>query len=143
MIKTEEKKIDDMEVAVTQFPARFGFKMQARLLKVFGPVIGKMLGGADLKKGADADVNLDKLSEAIELLFKSMDEDGAMKLIMDLLQSTRINGQEVNDSSFDSIFPGKYSTLFKIVGYVLEVNYGSFFGESSIGKMVKSVVPTK
>jgi len=143
MIKTEEKKIDDMEVAVTQFPARFGFKMQARLLKVFGPVIGKMLGGADLKKGADADVNLDKLSEAIELLFKSMDEDGAMKLIMDLLQSTRINGQEVNDGSFDSIFPGKYSTLFKIVGYVLEVNYGSFFGESSIGKMVKSVVPTK
>jgi len=88
-------------------------------------------------------VNLDKLSEAIELLFKSMDEDGAMKLIMDLLQSTRINGQEVNDGSFDSIFPGKYSTLFKIVGYVLEVNYGSFFGESSIGKMVKSVVPTK
>ena len=143
MIKTEEKKIDDMEVAVTQFPARFGFKMQARLLKVFGPVIGKMLGGADLKKGADADVNLDKLSEAIELLFKSMDEDRAMKLIMDLLQSTRINGQEVNDGSFDSIFPGKYSTLFKIVGYVLEVNYGSFFGESSIGKMVKSVVPTK
>jgi len=141
MIKTEEKKIDDLDVAVTQFPARFGFKMQARLLKVFGPVISKMLSGADLKSlrhGLDSDIKLDMLAEAIETLFKSMDEDGAMKLIMDLLQSTRINGQEINDASFDSLFPGKYSTLFKVIGYVLEVNFGSFLGGSSIGKMVKS-----
>jgi hypothetical protein len=146
MIKTEEKKIDDLDVAVTQFPARFGFKMQARLLKVFGPVIGKMLSGADLnnvKQGLDTDIKLDMLADAIELLFKSMDEDSAMKLVMDLLQSTRIGGQEINDVTFDNIFPGKYSTLFKVIGYVLEVNFGSFLGGSSIGKMVKSAVLTK
>jgi len=144
MVDKKEKKIDGMEVMVTQFPARFGFKMQAKLVKIFGPVIGVLLGGTegDTDKILDSNLDAEKLAGAIAKLFDSVDENEALALVLQLMQTTRINGQEVNETSFDSLFPGKYQTMYKVLGFVLEVNYGSFFGEGGIGKAMKKLSPT-
>jgi len=143
MVDNKEKEIDEMKVSVTQFPARFGFKMQAKLLKIFGPVIGTVLSGNDVStSGLDSTVSMDKLADAVRILFDVIDEDKALALVLELLQSTRINGQEVNEATFDALFPGKYATMYKILGFVLEVNYGSFFGEGGIGKKVAGLVQT-
>ena len=144
MVDNKEKEIEGMKVNVTQFPARFGFKMQAKLLRIFGPVIGTVLSGNDISKGVmNSDVSMGNLSEAIKRLFEVLDEDKSLALVLDLLQQTRIDGQEVNEGTFDTLFPGKYLALYKILGFVLEVNYGSFFGEGGIGRKVVGLVQTK
>jgi hypothetical protein len=142
MIESKEKEIDEMKITVSQFPARAGFKMQARLVKLFAPFVGEIIGGIKTKKEQklmESDVDLSKIPNAVKELFEHLDEDSAMQLVFDLLQLTKVNGQDVNEETFDLMFPGKYLTLYKIIGFVLEVNYGSFFGKSGIGQVFKKM----
>ena len=145
MLEPKEKVIDEFKVMVTSFPARYGFKLQAKLLRIFGPVIGELVSGMKGKKesASETDVNLSGLSTSIEKLFDSLDEDKAEKLVFELLQSTRINGQEVTATVFDEVFQERYDTLYKTIGFVLEVNYGSFFGKSGIGQALKNLTHQK
>lgn len=147
MIQTKEKEIDGLKVAVSEFPARFGFKMQTRLTMIFGPALGTLLSGLEAKTGSalDGEFNLDKLPGALESLFSRMNEDKAMDLVLEILKSTRIDGVEVTNQSFDLVFAGKYHTMYKVLWFVLEVNYGGFFGEGGIGEALKRLrtIPPK
>jgi hypothetical protein len=147
MIESKEKEINGKKVIVGEFPGRYCFKMQAKLVRLFGPVLGELLSGfkgkGDIKNLSDAlssDFDLNKISDAIRVLFEKLDEDSAQVLIFELLKTTKVDGEDAwNEAVFDRIFSGNLVTLYKIVGFVLEVNFSSFFGEGGIGKAIQGV----
>lgn len=143
MYQTKERTIDDLKVTVTEWPARKAFKMKVRLLKIFGPVLAEIISGMKSKAGAsvlDSDFDLSKFGSAIEKLTATMSEDDLLKMVFELTSSTRINNQEITEDTFDMVFAGKMHTIYKILGMVLEVNFGSFLGMSGIGKVFQSTV---
>lgn len=144
MLETKERDIDGMKVNVTQFPARYGFKLQAKLAKIFGPVIGELFSGVkgNVKNFTESDLDMSKISDAIRVLFEKLDENSAETLVFELTKSTKVDGTDIDDKSFDLIFPGKYASLYKIIFFVLEVNYGSFFGLRGIGEAIKKFQTT-
>lgn len=147
MIESKDKKIDDLNVTVTQFGARRGLKLKVKLLKIFGPALVKMVEGLDLgsdkKFTLENDVDLDKLGDGVKLLFERVDEDQTLALVEEILADTKISTPDGKITSediakvFDMVFSGNYLTMYKVVGFALEVNYGSFFGEGGIGKIAK------
>ncbi len=144
MVENKEKKIDEFTVCVTQFPARAGWKMHAKLIRIFGPVIGSLIAGNDINAGSlentlDSDFDLSGLGTSLEKLFGELDENTSLALVFELFNCTRIDGQEISEESFDLLFAGKYLSIYKILGFVLEVNYGSFFGENDIGTLLKKL----
>lgn len=134
MIETKEKTIDGRKITVTQFPGRRGLKLKTKLAKLLGPSIFTALksvsGKGDL---LDKDVNLETAGEAIEKLLEKVDENSWENLIFELLSMTRINSQEITAELFDAEFAGSFVTLYKIVAFVLEVNYKDFLGLTGIG----------
>ena len=131
------KDIDGKEVSVTQFPGTEGLKILTKLSKLVGPVIGGALGIS----GSVADVDTsdpDFLPRIVTDLFSSIEEDDTVRLIHRMLRDTRVGGVEIM-SDFDMMIGGNYPFLFKLLGYVLEVNYGNFF-EGSLGKKVSQAV---
>lgn len=127
MRKTQNKDIDGHDWLVTQFPAGEGIKLLTTLTRLIGPTIAGLAG--DVKKPSDlANMKLDSkvLQIAVEQLASKLDEDNTLDLVKRLLAGTRKDGEEVVPT-FDVAFQGEYLTLFKVLGFVLKVNYSSFF----------------
>lgn len=144
MIQTKEKTIDGKLIAVTQFPARHGFKIKARLAKLLGPALASAAAavqGGNKGSLLEADVDIAALGAAVSTLVASLDSDSTLDLVMGMLTSTRMDGKEVTDSVFDMEFAGNYATLYKVLAFVVEVNYGDFFGKGGIGNLVDKVSP--
>jgi hypothetical protein len=55
---------------------------------------------------------------------------------LELLQLTRIDGKEINEAVFDSEFAGNLFFMYKVIFFVIEVNYKDFFDKSGIGKIL-------
>ena len=147
MIDTEEREIEGLKVSVTQFPGRFGNGMKIRLFKIFGPVIGELFSGVKGTRSADgkvglskADLDLSKISGAIQKLFEHLDEESSYKLQMDLMQSTRVDGKEMDEAVYNDVFAGNYGALYKILFFVIEFNFKSVFGKGDIGKVLKGLM---
>lgn len=145
MIEKKEKQIDDLKVLVVQFGARRGLKLKIKLLKMFGAPLLQMINGLGLKTSEinteiksimEQDVDLGGLAEGLNSLFSKVNEDQAEQLIMEILSSTFINDQECT-KVFDEVFSGDYLTMYKVIGFALEANFGSFFGKSGIGTLTK------
>lgn len=128
MIETSTKSIDGIEFAVTQFPARRGMQMQARLAKILGPIVGGLAGALE---GAEANENIGKALAGLAAL----NADEFATLALDLLASTRMEGREITSGVFDMEFAGKYDTLYKALAYVVQVNFGSLFKLGDIGSL--------
>lgn len=139
-VRNIEKQIDGVSVSVTRFLGIEGFKIKTKLIKLLGPSLGELAGGA---AGAasilDVDLSSGFLARAVNTLCEKLDENDSLNFIMRMLRSsgTRINGQEINDAVFNDIFSGNYVLLYKIVYLIVEENYGSFFGEGGIGKALE------
>lgn len=125
MIETKEKVIGDNTYAVTQMPALRAVKMQARLLRLVGPCIGALIA-AD-PKNPDA-----SLPMAISMLADKLDEATFEKLVLDLVQGVRCNGVEMTRGLLDLDFAGKLNDLYRVLQFVLEVNFSDFFLEGGI-----------
>jgi len=135
MIETKEKTIDGRKITVTQFPGRRGLKLKTRLAKLLGPTIFTALKSVSGKSEniLDKDINLETAAGAIEKLLERIDENIWEALVFELLSMTRINGQEVTSEIFDVEFAGSFVTLYKILAFILEVNYKDFLGLTGIG----------
>lgn len=136
MVEAKDKIIDEFKVIVTEWPARKAFKMKLKLTKILGPSVAEIFSGLDRKTAEsvmNSNIDISKVGKAIEMLFEKMDEDQILSLIFEMLSSTRVNNLEINDQSFDDLFKGKLQSVYKILGFVVEVNFGSFFGSSGIG----------
>jgi len=135
MIETKDKTIDNRVVTVTQFPGRRALFFKTRLIKLIGPSVTQLFTG----KGLDLNIDLVIVAKALDKLAENLKEDEYVKFVLELLQFTRLDGQEINDSVFDNEFAGNLLLMYKILWFTLEVNYGSFFGQSGIGKILSAI----
>jgi len=134
MIDSKEKQIDERSVSVTQFPARIGLKIKLRIAKMIAPGLASATG--ILQSGLEADFDSKVLAYAVGQLVDSMGNDATVDFIVkELMQGTRLDDKEINDAVFDMEFAGNYGLLYKILAFVLEVNYGSFFESLNIGQL--------
>lgn len=141
-IETRKKTIGEHEVAVTQLPARRAIKLKIRLINIFGPAIGELLGSVENVKGStlmDADINGSTLSAGFTQLAKAVDPDLMVALMEQLFQAVRIDGKEFNWEIADMEFAGDLGRLYEIAFFVLRVNFESFFVNGRIGTILSSL----
>jgi hypothetical protein len=136
MIQTKEKIIDGKTIMVTQFAGRRAVEYKARLIKLLGSSFARLFT-ADMKFAFSA------FTEAIDALTDRIQPGELVNFMQELLQSSRIEGKEITATIFDSEFAGNMPLLYKILWFVLEVNYGSFFGEAGIGKALSGFIKPK
>ncbi len=132
MIETKEKQIDGHTYAVTQFPGRRAFKIKTAILLKLGPALAVSLAGA---QGSGADLNIASIASALEKITMSSDE--FLDLVLELISQTRRDGKEITPEVFDLEFAGNLQTVYKVAAFVLEANFGNFFGSGGIGKLTE------
>lgn len=139
MIATRDKLINGHTYSVTQFPARHAFMLKARLAKLLGPALAEILAslnGVSKESILSADIDLSAISAALNKLLGAVDEQSTMDLILKLLSCTRMDGKEITEQLFDIEFAGNLSDVYKVLAFVIEVNYGDFFGSNGIGNLI-------
>lgn len=130
-IQTREKEIEGAVYTVTQLTARRALRLKAKLIKMLGPVVAQIFITAS-EKSADIEKK-DNIVKAIELLGGNLDEISFENIIVELLQGVRKDGVELQPAIIDLEFAGDLVTLYKVIWFVLEANYGSFFTMLGIG----------
>lgn len=130
MTKTERKSIDGIDVEVTQLTAMKSLRMFHRLATAVGPAFGELMGALGGRKNAlDAELDPRALGLAVSKLCMSVSADDLESITRELLETARvhINGQQGRlMDQFELLFQGKLPTLFKVLAFALQVNYGSF-----------------
>jgi hypothetical protein len=133
-LKTEEKEIDGSLYTVTSYSGRESLKIKKTLMRLFAPVIPvlvKVLGQISKDTSVtDMDVNdLDftSIGKAITELLDQLTEDEYVDLVLRLLRSTRRDNREITGEYFDLHFAGNLTTLYKVLFFVIQVNYPDFF----------------
>lgn len=114
MIETREKEIDGATYTVTQLPARRALRLKTKLVKTFGSFF---LGD----------------SKSLHSMFQTLDENQFESLCMEMIQGVRKNGVELNQATFDLEFAGDMAGLYKLLLFVVEVNFDNFFQMIGIG----------
>ena len=152
----QDSEENEVKIVIMTFGARKGIKIQAKLLKImvkFGLGFFSLVGNKkdskqitdnkeQLSKILDQDIDTSKidLNQIATLLISELGEDDVLNLIIKLLSSTKINGKPMNNvDMFDDTFSGEYGLLLEVVKKVLEVNFKSFFGNGTIGKILSSI----
>jgi len=143
MIETKEKEIDGATYAVTQMTARKALRMKAKLMRIFGPSLAQLFLPSNDKAMDGMAFSKGEAVKSLQALAMQLDDDTFEKLIMEVLVGVRKNGMELNEQIIDLEFAGDLLSLFKVVWFVLEVNYASFFGESGIGILFQEAKPLK
>lgn len=142
MIETKDKVINGNTYSVTQFTALRALRLQYKIIKIFGAGIAQVLrpqisqnqvGGATLNIGIDKD----SLASAILSITSNMDESSFEGLFKELLQCTRKDGKELTSAIIDHEFAGDLATLWKVIWFVLKVNFDSFFDERGFGSVLR------
>ncbi len=123
MIKAEDKVINGSTYTVTQMTARKALAMQAKLMKLIGPSAGVMLS----QSGKSITEAEQCLPQAILMLVNQLDEKTFDSLVMELMQGVRKDNFELTPQVLDMEFAGNLNTLFLVLQFVLEVNFGDFF----------------
>ena len=129
--KTEEKEIDGRKYSVTLFPAGRGFELLFEFKNLFGDSIGSLFGG--------------EIETAISKLGGQLSKTEALEFVRGLLELTFVEGatEELGKRDhFDEHFSGRYSTLLKVIAFVMEANFSDFFAEIKIklGSFAKTAV---
>lgn len=125
MIETKEKTIGDSVYSVTQMPAIRAVRMQARLLRLVGPSFGALIGSDP--KNPDSSIPL-----AVSLLADKLDETTFEKLVLELMTGVRKDGAELTRGKIDLDFAGNLNDLYRVIQFILEVNFSDFFQEGGI-----------
>jgi hypothetical protein len=117
---TLERDIDGRRYAVTQLPAMRALRLLNRLGRIAGPALVGLVEGASAPPGA--------LGLAAEGVFERLSDEELEALVKELLSSARVDGKELLPQ-FDLHFQGRMGTLFRVLSFALEANYGGFFGD--------------
>ncbi|CDZ81863.1 hypothetical protein BN1013_02399 [Candidatus Rubidus massiliensis] len=139
MIETREKQIHGAVYSVTQLPARRALRLKAKLLRLFGPALAQLF----LPGGSDASISglpfsKSEAVKAVESLMAQLDDRTFENLVLELCQGVRKDGMELTDSVIDIEFAGDLGTLMQVLWFVIDCNFGSFFGESGIGSLFEA-----
>jgi hypothetical protein len=127
-LKTETREIDGMSVTCTQFPALRATTLFARLLKLIGPSISALMR-------LDPTTDLEKAGGELGLAFSEVNPDEMPGLICKVLEGTAVRVRDDSGSTdigldrkenVDLVFSGQLLTMFKVLGFALQVNYRDF-----------------
>lgn len=136
MISTETRMIDGYSIAVSQLPAMQALKMSARLGKLLGGPMSKALGTLDVSDLKTADMAV--IGGALLSLFESLDENELERLVKTFLQAATLDGKPFLQV-MEAVLAGQVLTIYKALGFALEVNYKDFFaGLAGLGARVKA-----
>jgi hypothetical protein len=144
---TQKKSIDGIDVHVTPFAALEALKIQALLLRVVGPALGRTVGAIkDLLGSAKLlDLNIDGsgLSGAIAELAEKLPEEQLVDITRRMLRGVQcvtanprepgakitvaFDDPEKFESAFDLVFQGRLMSVYSVIAFVLKVNYPDFF----------------
>ena len=134
-IEVREEQIDGHHVQVTQFPATRGLQVSIAVAKTVGPALGAIANTVMASKGGkgllDTDISSGAIEQAIQALVEHLDERQTPDLMMRMLEGVRIDGQAVDRTTFDMLFAGSYTLLFKVLVFVVKAN--RFFDLGAIG----------
>ena len=141
-IQTQHKEIDGHKYSVTTFNGLEGVKVKAILMRHLGPSLFSlgMLGVGSKKNFTEMDIDPLVMTKLFEDLFTRLDENQYATFILRLLSCTLRDNVAIDEELFKAAFAAEYGTLYKVLFFVLEVNYKkSFFGEGGIGNFLKGV----
>jgi hypothetical protein len=130
MIKTESKVIGGHTYHVTQLPCGRSRVLLLRLFKVAGPAIGKLL---DSGGGKVSELEGKAIGDALAALAYGLNEQD-LEFVVDQCfgdnVTVELDGKKprVTKEFCELHFAGALDEFFKVIGFVLEVNYRSFFG---------------
>lgn len=140
ILKTEKKIIDDSEYTVSQFTGREAFKIKLKLVKILAPIISSLISNFDAKGKPilDSEIDFSKIGESISSLMNTMSEDEMIDFILRMLKNTRKDNLEITEQIFDVCFAGNLTTIYKVIYFVIQVNYPDFFqAGASIGNLTE------
>lgn len=141
MIEQKNKEIDGRAISTTPFLGRRSLAYKMKIIRLFGPAVGSLFSKAG---GFDGTIDFSVLESAIDKLSTNIDDKVFVEFCLELLSSTRIDGKEITPEFFDVEFSANLVLMYKILGFILEVNYGNFFGAAGIGKILseaKTAIP--
>jgi hypothetical protein len=160
MVSKEQKiVIEGVTFQVAPFMAVEGLRLQAHLVRTFGPGLGELLGGINGQKvGSIADISLggNSFAKGLEKLLEQLDEDNFIALIKRLLanviaiwnesgKSRSISFTQDFDTAMQLVFLGKLFSVYQLILFVLKVNYPDFFDKvvSGIGRRIKKTLTSE
>ncbi len=119
--KSETRSIGEHEYKVVLFPAGRGFELLVDLKTILGESVGLLFSG--------------QIEKAIAVLGGGMSKPEILSLVMRMLEFTFVTGHTggFDKPFFDAHFVGAYGRLFKVLAFVVEVNYKDFFVEMRSG----------
>lgn len=137
--KVKVKEIDGKQITVTPFFGLTSLTHKTRIIKLLGPGVNGLfkIDIKSLKNIKEADIGF--IGFAISQLCEKLNPDEFASFILDLLSSTRIDGVEIKKAVFDTEFMGNLTFMYKILWFVLEVNWGDFF-EGGVSGWIKKKV---
>lgn len=131
-VRSETTEIDGLKISTTQFGAIRQSKLLARLGRAIGPLASILIPAMSGKPedALKAVMEID-LGTAISAVFARLDGDETEGLLKDILGQTSVIVDDKNialdgTANIDRAFSGRLLTLFKVVGFVLKVNFMDF-----------------
>lgn len=131
--KTATRQIGDHRYRVTQMKVRKAHRVMTRIVKVIGPSLGALGDELDSKPGGGGSLFGGGLTEAIGKLTEHLGDDDINWLVDELRPGveleTDVEGSYVpmTPELWDDTFAGDLLDEFKLLAFVLEHNYASFF----------------
>lgn len=121
-----EKTISGQTYRTDKLPATEAVRLLARISKLLGPALGELEGA--IRAGDDTSRSTAGL-RALSSMLEHADVDEVVNMVTDVVGcvSVKVNGR-YEPCVLDHHFDGDLVSAFKVVGWVLEVNYRDFFG---------------
>ena len=142
-LKTEEVKLGDLPMRITQMPSMESLRMLTRLTKLVGPALAAMGHKAELDSILDAKLTDTELGEAFAVLCDQLAEDEVEAIFMAFAAPTKVqtakNKWPSLDEMFDVVFAGRMDLMLRWFGASLKVNYDSFLGAAQGSDVLASL----
>lgn len=130
--KSENLTIGDNEYSVTQWSAEKAMLMKFKLIKMFGASLALLVNTED---SGEID-----FSNVVSNLFSTAEPADIVAMIKNCVVGSFCNDKRISESSFTEIFSGdKLPEMYKVLAFVLKVNYADFF-KGSVGEGFMSKV---
>lgn len=115
----ETREIDGHSFHCRQLAPSASMKLQIRLMKVLGPGLPYLSG---MQEGENQ-----KVFQAIQAVLGGMSDNDAFLLMNDIVRMAAKDGRVITNLDLDFI-DCPLTTVYKVIAFVLEVNFKSFFG---------------
>jgi hypothetical protein len=125
MLKVEKREIDGSEYTVTQLDAWRAMRLLARVGAVIGPALSVAADAA--ATGDVMGMSADKAGSVIASLAAKLTPEELEAITRELLWNALRDDRPISGKQFGLEMAGQMATVFKLLFFAFEVNYGDFF----------------